>query len=205
MSSPAVNPQPEPTMEEILASIRKIISEDQAEPPKPAAPPAPVQAAEPEPEPEPAPPAEPEVLELTDEVPAEEAAPEPAPPAPVQEENDIAFAADPAPAEAAPPDADDLISDTTRTAVDSAFATMNQGSGQTLPFAAGTLDALFVHAVQGAFQPTLNEWIDANRAEIMNAMKPLIRTWMDEHLPPLIEAAIAKEIARAAAESSHKR
>jgi uncharacterized protein len=46
MSSSA-NPQHEPTMEEILASIRKIISEDQPEAAKPApAPqPVPVQAA----------------------------------------------------------------------------------------------------------------------------------------------------------------
>lgn len=67
------NPQPEPSMEEILASIRRIISEDGEEPaaPKPRA--APAAAARPAPpappqrarlfEPEPAPPAEPAVEE----------------------------------------------------------------------------------------------------------------------------------------------
>jgi cell pole-organizing protein PopZ len=33
----------------------------------------------------------------------------------------------------------------------------------------------------------------------MDQLRPLIRAWMDEHLPPLIEAAVIKEITRAAA------
>ncbi len=80
--------QPEPTMEEILASIRRIISEDdpeegeqgvaeEAAPAEPVAE-APIEEPEPEPEPEPAPEPEPEpepqpaqeedVLELTQKV-----------------------------------------------------------------------------------------------------------------------------------------
>ncbi|MBO9558403.1 MAG: DUF2497 domain-containing protein, partial [Caulobacter sp.] len=60
----------EPTMEEILASIRRIISEDDApaEPAAEAAPPPP------EPEPEPEPFVEDDILELTDPI-----APEPEP------------------------------------------------------------------------------------------------------------------------------
>lgn len=221
MSSSPTNPQPEPTMEEILASIRKIISEDEPDAAKPAAPPA---AAKPvAPEPAPAPAAEAEVLELTDEVPAEPSAPEKTAPAAASGDDDVAFASDPAPApaevrtetpthvtaavteEAPLADADDLISETTRTAVGHAFASMGQGHGQMSPLAAGTLDALFVQAVQGVFQPALKEWVDTNRAEVMNAMKPLIRAWMDEHLPPLIEAAVAKELARATKEGGLKR
>src|ERR1022692_1141498 len=89
---------PEPTMEEILASIRRIISEDDAPPGETEEAAAePVAAlAEPEPEPEPEPPAE-DVLELTQRVepPAEsvgdldvytKAEPEPEPvPAPTPE------------------------------------------------------------------------------------------------------------------------
>jgi len=57
----AANPQHEPTMEEILASIRKIISEDSSEaPPAAAAPVAPEAEAKPQPEAD--------VLELTHEV-----------------------------------------------------------------------------------------------------------------------------------------
>ena len=64
MASPS-SPQHEPTMEEILASIRKIISEDSPEA-QPASQPAVQSLAE----------AEPEVLELTQEV-HEEPAPAP--------------------------------------------------------------------------------------------------------------------------------
>src|SRR5580658_4184113 len=63
---------PEPTMEEILASIRRIISEDDAPPAEAEAEAAPVAIAavpapEPEPEPEPEPAVE-DVLELTQRV-----------------------------------------------------------------------------------------------------------------------------------------
>jgi cell pole-organizing protein PopZ len=38
----------------------------------------------------------------------------------------------------------------------------------------------------------------------MDNLKPLIRAWMNEHLPALIEAAVVKEIARSA-ENARKR
>ncbi|HAQ34253.1 MAG TPA: DUF2497 domain-containing protein, partial [Alphaproteobacteria bacterium] len=56
----------EPTMEEILASIRRIIDEDEQPAEEAAAEEAPAAAAEPEAEPEPE--AEDDVLELTDMV-----------------------------------------------------------------------------------------------------------------------------------------
>ena len=72
----ASSPQHEPTMEEILASIRKIISEDSTEAAQPCA-----AAAAPPPAREPAP-AEPEVdvLELTQEMPEEPTPPPPSRP-----------------------------------------------------------------------------------------------------------------------------
>lgn len=110
MSDGQAQPQSEPSMEEILASIRRIISEDEQEPetpaesesgPEAAAPPEPPEPPEPEPAPEPPaapepeaapkpaaaeaaePDAEPDVLELTDIVEeAAEPAPEPEPPPP---------------------------------------------------------------------------------------------------------------------------
>src|SRR5262245_25640335 len=100
MSQATANPQHEPTMEEILASIRKIISEDQpAEGGKasraPALPPQRPMLAVPEPVAAkpvapPAPPAELDVLDLTEEVHDEDDEPAPATsaPAPVIE-NDV--------------------------------------------------------------------------------------------------------------------
>src|SRR5271155_369326 len=93
MASPS-SPQHEPTMEEILASIRKIISEDSTEP-QPAAPAA-------APAPAPAVHAEADVLELTQEI-EEGPLPAPAPPPqPVQ-------AAAPAPEPVRPAPQDDVV------------------------------------------------------------------------------------------------
>jgi len=45
-------------------------------------------------------------------------------------------------------------------------------------------------------QPELQHWIDSHSTDIMDNLKPLIRAWMDEHLPTLIEAAVASPQAR---------
>jgi cell pole-organizing protein PopZ len=205
MSSSA-NPQHEPTMEEILASIRKIISDDQPEPgqpEKPAAAPSPVQAVE-----QPAVAAEADVLELTEEVREQEPfAPEPLPEPPAPEpaplmENDIAFENVEAELKAEIPVMDDLISDSARSAMDRAFAHLDRGGMELSgPAAAGggTLDALFLRAINDAFMPTLQEWVDNHNTEVLEGLRPLIREWMDENLPSLIEAVVAKEVARASA------
>ena len=211
MSSQAnTNQQTEPTMEEILASIRKIISEDQPadgkSPPKatvvkaPSVPePVKVVAVQPV--------AELDVLDLTDEVPDEEppsvvarAAPTPPPapdPAPVIE-NDVIFQnIEPVP-RVTEHSMDDFISDNTRSAMGRAFANLN-GPGPQVTLKDGSIEAIFNDAVQQAFRSALKEWVDDHSNEVMDQLRPLIRAWMDEHLPPLIEAAVIKEIARAAA------
>ncbi len=142
MSSQAnTNPQTEPTMEEILASIRKIISEDQpAEGAKPAAArpapakPAPIvgaraaRAAA-----APAAAADLDVLDLTDEIPDEEpppvrvaprVAPPPSPAAAI--ENDVIFQnIEPAARIKERTMDDDFISDSTRSAMGRAFQNLN--------------------------------------------------------------------------------
>jgi cell pole-organizing protein PopZ len=215
MSSSA-NPQHEPTMEEILASIRKIISEDQQpEPVRPAPTLAPVKA-QPAPAPEPiairaaapvaAPPpppaAELDVLELTEEVTDDEPLEPPASRAPPLK-NDIAFENIALPPREEPAIDGDLISDSTRHAVGRAFANLNGEKSEFAPRSGG-VEATFIRAVQDAFQPALQHWIDSHSTDIMDNLKPLIRAWMDEHLPALIEAAVVKEIARSA-ENARKR
>jgi cell pole-organizing protein PopZ len=202
-------------MEEILASIRKIISEDQpADGPKAAAKPVPVKAAavvEPAPArvaaPAPAAAVDLDVLELTDEVPDEEPpvpaglrmAPPPPTPAPVIE-NDVIFQnIEPgAPRGKEHTMEDDFISDTTRSAMGRAFQTMNGSQPPQVSLKGGSIEAIFADAVQQAFRPALKEWVDDHSNDIMDQLRPLIRAWMDEHLPPLIEAAVIKEISRAA-------
>jgi len=199
-SSP--NPQHEPTMEEILASIRKIISEDQPDAAKPAPPPSPVRAAAIAPTP---PQPETDVLELTEEVREDGSV---APVAGIQPpiENDIAFENIESEPKAEPAmDQDDLISDSARNAVGRAFANLDREAPDSPALPGGTLEALFARAVQDAFRPTLQDWVDSHKSEIMEHLKPLIRDWMDDNLPALIEAAVTREIGRAAAVRPRRR
>lgn len=188
-------------MEEILASIRKIISEDQNEPVKPVA-----QFAAEE-----APPAEAAVLELDQEVKddgsvvavavtTEEA--EPSRQAGDNGMSEMTFETGgtmkPGVVELSH---EDIIPDTARSAVGRAFASLDSNQGQqqreAMMPAGGNLDAAFERAVQSAFAPAIYDWIDARGGDIMEQLKPLIRQWMDDNLPALIENAVRNEIARA--------
>jgi hypothetical protein len=203
MSNPASS-QHEPTMEEILASIRKIISDDQPGAAKPAPEPIAVRSAPVQPEPQ----AEADILELTDEVEDEvEAMAEPMTQVQAPIENDIAFEnIEPEPEAEPAMENDELISDSTRSAMGRAFAKLHEESPKPAArVAGGPLEALFTQAVEDAFTPTLQEWVDGHQADIMDQLKPVIRDWMDDHLPQLIEAAVTKEIGRAAARNARRR
>jgi hypothetical protein len=192
-------------MEEILASIRKIISEDSTETPAPAAP-----AAHEAPAPTPP---EPEVLELTQEVPDE------APPAPISDpvyattppapEHDIVFEPieEPVPMPASTTAHDDIFSDTTRKALDDTFAKIPDAVEPPAPAApmhapvmhapeGHSVEAVFERAVMGAFEPLLHQWMDKNKTELLTSVRPLIREWMDEHFPALLEGAVRHEVER---------
>ena len=168
---------PEPTMEEILASIRRIISEDE-----PAAAEAPVAAA---PaalhvvEPEPAPAAEPEdILELTEPVVEAPAAVEthgdieisPAPPPPP--------APAPAPVRAPEPvraarvyDEEPLVGAEVSDAAATAFGRLSQRIA--MPADGTTLEDV-----------------------VRELLKPLLKSWLDEHLRAIVEAKVEEEVER---------
>lgn len=192
------NPQHEPTMEEILASIRKIISEDGPE----NASAAPAEAAAPAPQP--VPPVHDDVLELTHEVePPAPPAPQPAPtPAPLPAE-DIVFE-NVAPA----PSADnDIFSDHTRRAVEDTFNSIPEETDEPAPAPVrntaplgpvdgSTVENVFERAVRESFEPVLQRYLSDNSAAVIDRMKPLIREWMDEHFPALLEGAVRAEVER---------
>ena len=223
MASPS-SPQHEPTMEEILASIRKIISEDSTEP-QPAA----AAAAAPAP----APAAEADVLELTQEIeevpqpapvpppqPVQAAAPAPAPepvrPAP---QDDVVFQSmdepvvvpTPAPAAAPAPSMEGLVSDKARGAIDDALSAVDFGADEphstasVAPIDGLSVEAVFDRAVRETFEPVLRAWLQAQAAVIVDRMKPAIREWMDDHLPDMIRAAVEAEVARAVKARSTRR
>ena len=177
------NSAPEPSMEEILASIRKIISDEKdAEPP-----------------PQDQQPVTGDVLELTQMVqddgsvvdvsatpPAEEPAPtlasepalEPAPPPP------------PPPKLKAGPeklDGDEaLVSDNT---ADSATTSLSA--------LARTVETEHMAALGAAFTP-LGNGARSLEEIVMELLRPMIKEWLDQNLPNVVEKLVQKEIERIA-------
>ena len=195
----------EPTMEEILASIRRIISEDDA--PVDAAP-VPAAAAEPSPAlmdetpsvQEPAA-SEDDVLELTDryEAPAAEVIgdldvaappeevvahePEPAP-EPEPEPFPTAWSEPepaPAPAPVSAPSYDSLVGDSAAASAASAFAGLSAALKKPEPAEIPT----------GGVGPTID---DLARA----LLKPMLKEWLDANLPGIVDSAVRKEVERIA-------
>jgi hypothetical protein len=162
----------EPTMEEILASIRRIISEDE---PTAEAEAEPEAFAEPEAEPEPE---IEDVLELT------EVAPEPAP-APVAAvetlgDLDLYPPADarpkfePTPMAAAPVrESEALVSEPAAAASASAFGLLSQRIA--MPRESRTLEDV-----------------------VRELLNPLLRAWLDENLPAIVQAKVEEEVERIA-------
>lgn len=173
----------EPTMEEILASIRRIISEDEAPAEHAAAPDLhavePAAAPEPEAEPE-----DEDVLELNQPYEPEpvhamdddlETAPrfesEPSPPEPLYEEPAPAYAASfQAAAPAAPVDSG-LVDEPVAHSVASAFASLNMNLA--MPREGRTLEDL-----------------------VKELMYPILRDWLNQNLPGIVEAQVRAEVDR---------
>jgi uncharacterized protein len=193
------NPQHEPTMEEILASIRKIISEDAPEGGAPvveAAPPPPPSPSAPQPS-APAPVYD-DILELTQEVEVASPAPIPSP------AEDIVFENVAAPATS---EHSDIFSDQTRKAMEDAFASIPEEEPEPAPARraaaapippvdGATVENVFERAVRESFEPVLEKYLSDNSGAVIERMKPLIREWMDEHFPPLLEGAVRAEVER---------
>ena len=189
----------EPTMEEILASIRRIISEDDA--PAEAAPVAAAPQPAPPPAPEPAvayapavetPPveephaAEEDVLELTEayEAPAAESigdldisTAEPFP-------EETVFAEAPAPepvyAPAPAPVHESLVGDSAAASAASAFAGF-----------ASTIRKPDPIETMGGSGPTVDELA-------RSLLRPMLKEWLDANLPAIVEAQVRKEVERIA-------
>jgi uncharacterized protein len=216
----ASNPQHEPTMEEILASIRKIISEDSSE----------VLPAETKSETSGSHQADvSDVLELTREDVVEE--PMPAAPvlmhqeepaqvmpiaAPPRDEDDVVFqpteeppvspslnaaASNDAPTEVS----EGFFSDTTRKVMHETFARLGSDheeapqalSADTPAPEGASVQAVFEHAVRESIGPVATGYLHAHTDDIVDRMKPIIREWMDEHFPAILEGAVRNEVERA--------
>ncbi|HEX4180068.1 MAG TPA: DUF2497 domain-containing protein [Caulobacteraceae bacterium] len=161
----------EPTMEEILASIRRIISEDEA--------PAATEAFEVPPAPEPAPVhhAEPEdVLELTERVPEPAAAPA------VETLGDLdvmpaAVHREPAPT---PPPA------AAHAPLAPGEALLSQPAADAASLAFGQLSKTLLMPAEGR---TLED-------VVRELLRPLLKAWLDEHLPSIVQTVVTEEVER---------
>lgn len=166
----------EPTMEEILASIRRIISEDDA----PA-------EAEPAPEPEAEPvaeePPEDDVLELTDPI-------EPA--APVESVGDIDIYSpepEPEPAPEPPPPPAPEPSVPSGFSRDEVAETLVGDHAATLAASAfGSLSSALLMPKDGR---TLED-------VVRELLRPLLKEWLDQNLPRIVETKVEEEVHRIA-------
>ncbi|SRR6266404_1764715 len=197
--SDAKGQQHEPSMEEILASIRRIIAEDgdaaapavamadgaapaPAAVAAPAAAPAPAPVAAAAPVAPPKPPPIDDILELTEVVepdePAIEAAPPPPEPPPQRvPEFTPAIVANERPAPAAPA-GERIVSPATAAASVAAFsqiASLSAARDRDLPLGAGhlTLETL-----------------------VREELRPILKAWLDQHLPDTVERLVQEEIAQ---------
>jgi len=171
-------------MEEILASIRRIIADEKT----------PSTEAE-------TPSAENDTLELTQMVqddgsivdvtaqPPTEPAPEPAPPAPEPEPMP-----EPLPPEEPkmpePLDLDSLVSPQTANTAASTLASL-----------ANTVQIERAAAAPSSYTP-LGNGGRTLESMVMELMKPMLRAWLDENLPPIVDRLVQKEVERIARKAS---
>jgi len=197
-------------MEEILASIRKIISEDSTEG-QPAAP-TEVDVLELTHEVRDEPPAPPPVIAMTPPATAPEPAPAMTAPEPMPETNvvfqpteEITVSEAPAMTSAH----EGIFSDRTRRALEDSFASIQTppkaeaapaaAPAEYAPLADGaSVQVVFEKAVRDGFGPVLQKWLGDNSDVVVDKLKPLVRQWMDEHFPALLEGAVRAEVERVA-------
>jgi uncharacterized protein len=212
----------EPSMEEILASIRRIIADDDAsksaqrvaEPPKPAprpaAPPPPAPRAQPEPEPEPSAP----------EIEAEEL-PEPVASMPEPEDDQASDILDltesmaapgfpeappapPVPAEPAQFRKIEGFSDVGFADAETPKPAMPKLNASGLRSGAenGLLSSATSAAVDSAFN-TLAQTVLVQNARtledlVREMLRPMLKAWLDDNLPGMVERLVRAEIERVA-------
>lgn len=187
----------EPSMEEILASIRRIISDDEAKPEE-AAPVVQEEAAA-----APATPLDDDVLDLGAEAalvaaPPPAPAPEPVPPpAEEQDDSDVAFLDEP-----------EVAAALSESVIAEPVAAPAAPSPQAPPLQAPTVDMASLlsdqasSAVTNAFGQLASTVLSNNARTledlVKDMLKPMLKTWLDDNLPTMVERLVRAEIERVA-------
>lgn len=157
----------DPSMDDILASIRKILNEDEAQPAAATASAVVVEAAE-------------EALDLTPDmmIAPPEVAPPPAPPQLLQMEPDPAPAPPPSAPMPEPPAASTLVSAPAAAAAAAALGQLSRAVAQDRAAIISRAPGLSIEDV------------------VREELRPLLKEWLDTHLPPLVERLVRAEIER---------
>ncbi|MCB9979198.1 MAG: DUF2497 domain-containing protein [Rhodospirillales bacterium] len=200
---PDKKPDQEPSIEEILASIRQIISDEDGE--GASAPPA---SDAPSSVPEsPVPPANDDVIDLTEKIepepevepipsfledPVEEAPPAaPLPePDPIhvdlrEQEEDVSALP---PSEPEPPDFDN-VPETPEDVPDSILT--DRAAGAALAAFSKLTGSMPIRSPDSPGQGTLEDIV-------RDMLRPMLRTWLDDNLPPIIERLVRRELEKLA-------
>ena len=192
----------EPSMEEILASIRRIISDDEAKPAEEAAA-TPVEAA-PEPEPAPAAAIDEDVLDLGAEaalVAAPAPEPAPVPPAALPDDSDIAFIEE-EPVAALPPEPPAPPAAPQPVAFQPEPLPQSQPAFASVPDMASLLSDQASSVVTNAFGQLASTVLSNNARTledlVKDMLKPMLKTWLDDNLPTMVERLVRAEIERVA-------
>lgn len=174
MAAEAAAEQSEPTMEEILASIRKIIATEGA----------PAQPAE-------------DVLELTEiveEEPPQAPVPEPEPePEPMIAEE----AASAAPPPAEPEPVEEKVEEPANQPAEDALVSRDAGETTASSFAQ-LAEQLEQQRVSLTPQVEIGDGKQTLEGLVTDIMKPLLKEWLDQNLPGTVEKLVQREIERIA-------
>jgi len=198
----------EPSMEEILASIRRIIADDDgAKPATPAeAPPRPVVV----PPPAPAPNSQKEIDAMLADIEAKQTPPAPAPAAqgaeaPAAEVLDLteSMTASPPPPptfRTIDPNSDVVFAD--RPAEPAPRVVEDPRRPFTPPADRGLLSTATASAVDSAFNSLAQTVLGANARTledlVREMLRPMLKSWLDDNLPGLVERIVRDEIERVA-------
>lgn len=187
----------EPTMEEILASIRRIINEDAEPKPAQEAAPEPQAAAEPAPEPEPEPVdmAEDDVLELTDRVEDDAVSGGTAPMAIADDLMIIDREDEPEPEPEPEPAPEPVAAARPRASRNRCLSpsrTTTRSWTRLASLAAGMFAALSDNLRVSSDQGQTLEGI------VREMMRPMLKKWLDDNLPAIVEEKVQAEVERIA-------
>jgi cell pole-organizing protein PopZ len=169
---------PEPTMEEILASIRRIISEDDA--------PADAPVAEPEPDPQP-------MAAAPEPKPAPIQAPEPAEEPADEDVLELTDRLDDLDLETPAPLGDIELMDNAPQPIARAPDPVFEEEELVSPPIAGAAASAFGHLHRQVLMPGEGRSLEDVTRELL---RPLLKAWLDEHLPSIVEAAVEAEVDR---------